>query len=99
MGRTLAATNQLIPARQWRHKRGHSYFTCSQVIYRGEQTWLYGRWHIDSHNAMFNQYQRRGVLEQAQVMGMPVQEMARRSPGAGITALQHGVLVPYCFSR
>jgi DNA polymerase-2 len=90
------------PARTWLHKKGHSYFTYGQVIYRGEQTWLYGRWHIDIRNAMmFNQYQLRGVLEQAQVTGMPVQEMARRSPGAGITAmqmitaLQRGVLVPY----
>jgi DNA polymerase-2 len=90
------------PARHWLHKKGQSYFTYGQVIYRGEQTWLYGRWHIDVRNAMmFNQYQLRGVLEQAQVTGMPVQEMARRSPGAGITAMQmitalrRGVLVPY----
>lgn len=90
------------PDRQWLHKKGHSYFTYGQVIYRGEQVWLYGRYHIDIRNAMmFNQCQLRGVLEQAQVSGMPVQAMARRSPGAGITAmqmvtaLQRGVLVPY----
>jgi DNA polymerase-2 len=90
------------PSRSLHRKQARSYFTYGQVLYRGQQTLLYGRWHIDSHNAMmFNQYQLRGVLEQAQVTGMPVQEMARRSPGAGITAmqmitaLQRGVLVPY----
>ena len=48
-----------------------------------------------------NKYDVSGVLEQARVTGMPVQEMARRSPGAGITAMQmitalrRGVMVPY----
>lgn len=90
------------PQRTLLSKKASSYFTYGQVIYRGEQTYLYGRWHIDVHNAMlFSDYRLEGVLEQARVTGMPVQEMARRSPGAGITAmqmitaLQRGVLVPY----
>lgn len=83
-------------------KKASSYFTYGMVLHRGEQTYLYGRYHIDIKNAlMFNEYDISGVLEQAQVTGMPVQEMARRSPGAGITAMQmitalrHGVMVPY----
>jgi DNA polymerase elongation subunit (family B) len=41
------------------------------------------------------------VIEQARLTGLPVQEIARRSPGAGIaamqnlTALRNGILVPY----
>ena len=83
-------------------KQASSYFTYGMVLHRGEQTYLNGRYHIDIKNAlMFNEYDVSGVLEQAQVTGMPVQEMARRSPGAGITAMQmitalrRGVMVPY----
>ncbi len=83
-------------------KQAGSYFSYGMVLHRGEQTYLNGRYHIDLKNALlFNEYDISGVLEQAQVTGMPVQEMARRSPGAGITAmqmitaLQRGVLVPY----
>ncbi len=83
-------------------KKASGYFTYGMVLHRGEQTYLNGRWHIDVKNAlMFNEYDMSGVLEQARVTGMPVQEMARRSPGAGITAmqmitaLQRGVMVPY----
>ncbi|RMD96860.1 MAG: hypothetical protein D6816_18345 [Bacteroidetes bacterium] len=83
-------------------KQAGSYFTYGMVLHRGEQTHLYGRYHIDTRNAlMFNEYDLSGVLEQAQVTGMPVQEMARRSPGAGITAMQmitalrRGILIPY----
>ena len=88
--------------RPYLRKKASSYFTYGMVLHRGEQTYLYGRYHIDIKNAlMFNEYDVSGVLEQAQVTGMPVQEMARRSPGAGITAMQmitalrRNVLVPY----
>jgi DNA polymerase-2 len=83
-------------------KKASSYLTYGMVLHRGEQTYLYGRYHIDVRNALqFNEYDVSGVLEQALVTGMPVQEMARRSPGAGITAMQmitalrRGVMVPY----
>jgi DNA polymerase-2 len=72
------------------------------VVYRGRQIHLFGRWHIDRWNAMmFGQYGLEGVLEQARVTGLPVQEVARKSPGAGITAMQmqvalrEEILVPY----
>ncbi|MFZ1398454.1 MAG: DNA polymerase domain-containing protein, partial [Candidatus Promineifilaceae bacterium] len=63
---------------------------------------LYGRFHIDQHNAMmYGEYGLHGALEQARVTGLPVQEIARKSPGSGVTALQmqaalrRGILVPY----
>ncbi len=49
----------------------------------------------------FGDYGLLGAIEQARVTGLPVQEIARRSPGAGIaamqtlTALQRAVLIPY----
>ena len=42
-----------------------------------------------------------GAIEQARVCGLPAQEIARHSPGAGIaamqtlTALRRGILIPY----
>ncbi|MFZ0546802.1 MAG: DNA polymerase domain-containing protein [Candidatus Promineifilaceae bacterium] len=83
-------------------RKENSYFTYGQVVYRGQQTHLYGRWHIDQRNAMmYGEYGLEGVLEQARVTGLPVQEIARKSPGAGITAmqmqtaLQNEILIPY----
>ncbi len=88
-------------ARKVLTRKADSYFAYGQVVYRGAQVHLFGRWHIDRKNAMlFNEYGLEGVLEQARVTGLGVQEMARKSPGAGITAMQiltalkTGVLVP-----
>ena len=76
-------------AREVLTRKANSYFAYGQVIHRGAQTHLYGRWHIDRRNAMlFNEYALDGVLEQTRVTGIGVQEMARKSPGAGITAMQ-----------
>ncbi len=89
------------PAKDVLSRKAESYFAYGQVVYRGSQVYLFGRWHIDRKNAMlFGEYGLEGVLEQARVTGLGVQEMARKSPGAGITAMQMltalrtGVLVP-----
>ncbi len=89
------------PERQVRQQKERSYFTYGQVLYRGQQVHLFGRWHIDELNAMmYGDYGLEGVLEQARVTGLPVQEIARKSPGSGITAmqmqtaLQRKVLIP-----
>lgn len=79
-----------------------SYFAYGQVIHRGRQTLLSGRWHIDQYNAMmFHDYGLAGILESARVTATPVQRAARLSPGSGIsamqmvTALRRGVLIPW----
>ena len=89
------------PFRCWQMKPAGSYFTYGMVLYRAAQTFLFGRWHIDIQNApLFRDCQLAGALEQAAVTGLPVQTVARRSPGAGITAMQmitalrRGILVP-----
>ncbi len=88
--------------RQVLTRKADSYFAYGQVTYRGAQSYLFGRWHIDRKNAMsFGEYGLEGAMEQALVTGIGVQEMARKSPGAGITALQmltalcHEVMVPF----
>ncbi len=82
-------------------RKADSYFAYGQVTYRGAQSYLFGRWHIDRKNAMsFGEYGLEGAMEQACVTGIGVQEMARKSPGAGITAMQmltalcNGIMVP-----
>ncbi len=87
--------------REIQTKQAGSYFVYGQTIHRGAQSHLFGRWHIDRRNAMmFNEYGLEGVLEQARVTGIGAQEMARKSPGAGITAMQMvtalrtGVMIP-----
>jgi DNA polymerase II len=79
-----------------------SYFAYGQVIYRGQQVKLFGRYHIDIHNAvMYRDYGLDGIWELARVTSLPVQTVARVSPGTGIsamqivTALREGILVPW----
>jgi len=83
-------------------RKEHTYFSYGQIVYRGRQVQLRGRWHIDRHNAMlWNDYGLEGVLEMARVTRQPVQDAARLSPGTGIssmqfvTALQKGILIPW----
>ncbi len=90
------------PERQVAYHKEHTYFTYGQIIYRGRQVHLFGRWHIDGHNALlFHDYGMEGVLELGRVTALPVQTVARVSPGSGIsamqmlTALRQEVLVPW----
>jgi DNA polymerase-2 len=88
--------------RQPAHHAERSYFSYGQVVYRGRQVHLFGRWHIDSGNAMlWDSFELEGVLETARVTSLPVQTAARVSPGTGIsamqilTALRNGILAPW----
>lgn len=79
-----------------------SYFAYGQVIYRGQQIKLFGRYHIDIHNAvMYHDYGLDGIWELARVTSLPVQTVARVSPGTGIsamqivTALRENILIPW----
>ncbi len=86
----------------WPAAPQRSYFSYGQIIYRGQQITLFGRWHIDRHNAMlWDDYDLVGLFETARVTGLPMQQSARVSPGSGIsamqvtTALRLGALVPW----
>lgn len=90
------------PNRLIRTVEEKTYFSYGQVVYRGQQAHLFGRVHIDRHNAMsWGDYELEGVLETARVTALPIQTAARVSPGSGIsgmqmiTALRSGVLVPW----
>ena len=83
-------------------KEQRTYYAYGQVIYRGAQVHLAGRWHVDTYNAvMYHDYGMEGIFELARLTALPVQTVARVSPGTGIssmqiiTALRQGVLVPW----
>ena len=83
-------------------KKERTYFSYGQIVYRGRQVLLRGRWHLDRHNAMmWGDYGLIGVLEMARVTRQPAQEAARLSPGTGIssmqfvTAMQKEILIPW----
>lgn len=78
------------------------YFSYGQLVYRGAQVHLCGRWHVDRQNAvLWKDLNLEGLLETTRVTGLPLQTAARTSPGTGIsaiqmlTALRQGVLVPW----
>ena len=82
--------------------KAHTYFSYGQIVYRGQQVQLHGRWHLDRHNTMlWGDYALDGVLEMARVTALPVQDAARLSPGTGIssmqftTALRRRILIPW----
>lgn len=84
------------------HRPERSYFSYGQIVYRGQQVLLAGRWHVDGCNAtLWDDYGLDGTLEFARVTALPVQTAARSSPGTGIssmqilTALRQGILVPW----
>jgi DNA polymerase II len=90
------------PGKPILRKKEISFVNYGQAHYRSEQVHLFGRWHVDDQNCMtYADYGLTGAIEQARVTGLPVQEIARRSPGAGIaamqtlTALKREILVPY----
>ncbi len=82
--------------------RERSYFSYGQIIHRDQQAHLFGRVHVDVHNAMlYHDYGLEGIFELARVTGLPLQTVARTSPGSGVsamemvTALRQGILVPW----
>jgi len=87
-------------------RRGIPFYSYGHAHYRAPQVHLRGRWHVDVENCMtYNQNQLLGAIEQVRLSSLPLQEVARRSPGAAmaqmqnITAMKRGVLVPYQYQK
>jgi DNA polymerase-2 len=83
-------------------KKGQSFFNYGKAHLRGPQVHLLGRWHIDIRNCMnYGKIGFEGTLEMSRITSLPVQEAARRSAGAGfsamqvLTAMRRGVMIPY----
>jgi DNA polymerase-2 len=82
--------------------RGHSYFSYGRTYYRAPAHLFFGRWHIDRRNSfLYGESGMEGVIELARLAKIPVQRMARTSPGTAITsmqldrAFQEGILIPW----
>lgn len=82
--------------------QARTYFSYGQIVYKGSQVQLRGRLHLDRCNAMlWSDYGLEGVLEMARVTALPIQDVARLSPGTCIssmqfvTALRQGFLIPW----
>lgn len=83
-------------------RKAVKFFNYGRAHYRAPQVHLRGRWHVDVENCMsYNQYRLIGAIEQTRLSSLPLQEVARRSPGAAISAMQvltamkKGILIPY----
>ena len=73
-----------------------------RVIFRAAPHTLSGRWHVDARNSfLFGEAGLPGLIELSRLSGIPLQRVARTSPGTAIsamqvaTALRRGFLVPY----
>lgn len=70
-------------------RKGKSYFTYGQIKYKPPSYKLKGRIHIDrSSSFMFMESGLVGLTDLARISGVPVQELARLSPGSAISAME-----------
>jgi DNA polymerase-2 len=81
---------------------GRTYFSYGRVIYKGPAYPLFGRWHIDAKNSfIYGETGLEGLVELASLAKVPVQRMARTSPGSAMSSMQidraisDGILVPW----
>ncbi len=84
------------------HSKGFSYFSYGRIYYKAPGYVFFGRWHIDRRNSfLYKESGVEGVIELARLAKIPVQRMARTSPGTAITsmqldrALQDQILIPW----
>src|SRR6185436_247563 len=81
---------------------GRTYHAYGRIVYKGPAYPLFGRWHIDRRNSfMARETGMEGVLELSRLAKVPVQRMARTSPGTAMTSMEmdravtDGILVPW----
>lgn len=81
---------------------GRTYYSYGNVVYKPPSYPLFGRWHIDRENSFaHHETGLEGLFELARLSRVPVQRMARRSPGLAMTSLEmdrainDGVLIPW----
>lgn len=81
---------------------GRSYFSYGRILYQAPEYALRGRWHIDRRNSFALSHDGMdGLFEVARLSRIPVQRIARRSIGTGISSIQldlawrEGFLIPW----
>jgi DNA polymerase-2 len=90
------------PLQRQVNPKGRSYFSYGRTYYRAPAHLFLGRWHIDRRNSfIYGESGMEGVIELARLAKIPIQRMARTSPGTAITsmqldrAFQDGILIPW----
>src|SRR5215510_13746318 len=83
-------------------KKPHSYFSYGRIVSHAGARILSGRLHLDHHNSFaLAETGLAGLIEQARVAKVDLQQMARTTTGTGITSMQletacrDGLLIPY----
>jgi DNA polymerase-2 len=81
---------------------GRTYFSNGRIVYKGPSYPLFGRWHIDARNSFIHrEAELDGLVELARIAKVPVQRMARTTPGSAMSsmemdrAIQDEILVPW----
>ena len=90
------------PHRSIGAKKPHSYFSYGRILSHAGARTLSGRVHLDRHNSfVLAETGLAGLIEQARVAKVDLQQMARTTTGTGITSMQletacrDGLLIPY----
>lgn len=100
--RSIPWDREPYPIKREIHLKGFSYFSYGKTYYRAPAHFFFGRWHIDRRNSfIYGESGMEGVIELSRLAKIPVQRMARTSPGTAITsiqlerAFQEGILIPW----
>jgi DNA polymerase elongation subunit (family B) len=90
------------PHRSIGARKPHSYFSYGRILSHAGARTLSGRLHLDRHNSFaLAEMGLAGLIEQARVAKVDLQQMARTTTGTGITSMQletaccDGLLIPY----
>lgn len=90
------------PHRSIGTRKPHSYFSYGRILSHAGARTLSGRLHLDRHNSFaLAEMGLAGLIEQARVTKVDLQQMARTTTGTGITSMQletacrDGLLIPY----
>ncbi len=82
--------------------QGRSYFSYGRIVYQGPSVPFYGRWHVDRRNSFFyRETGLTGLVQLARLGQIPLQQVARTSPGTLITSMQlaravaDNILIPW----
>jgi DNA polymerase-2 len=77
------------PHRSIGAKKPHSYFSYGRILSHAGARTLSGRVHLDRHNSFaLAETGLAGLIEQARVAKVDLQQMARTTTGTGITSMQ-----------
>jgi DNA polymerase elongation subunit (family B) len=70
-------------------KKGKSYFSYGNILYKPPAHTLKGRLHIDSKSSfMYGEGGLSGLIDLSRLCCIPVQDLSRLSPGSAISAMQ-----------